>query len=202
MPGRHRLVLAFSALAAVHAVAAGQDLTRAEADSMEQKLVAIVTHAMVPARTGAASFQTSFTDREVNAFFKFNGKDALPTGVVNPQVTIASPGRIEARAIVDLDAVRLSEKRSMLDPLNLLLRGKVEVTAAGFFRAAQGLGTLQLESATCAGITIPKSLLQELVTYYTRSPDMPGGFNLDKPFALPANLREVRTQRGAATVIQ
>jgi hypothetical protein len=202
MPGRIRLVLALCALAAVQTSAAGQDLTRAEADSMEHKLVAIFGRATIPPRAGAAPLQTSFTDREVNAFFKFNGKDALPTGVVNPQVTIPSPGRIEARAIVDLDAVRLSEKRSLIDPLNLLLRGTVEVRAAGFFRAAQGVGTLQLESATCAGITIPKSLLQELITYYTRSPDLPAGFNLDKPFALPANIREVRTQRGAATVIQ
>jgi hypothetical protein len=45
-------------------------------------------------------------------------------------------------------------------------------------------------------------LLQELVTYYTKSAEMPDGFNLDKPFDLPANIRQVEIQRGACTVVQ
>ena len=49
---------------------------------------------------------------------------------------------------------------------------------------------------------MPKALLQELVTYYTRSPELPNGFDLDKPFDLPANIRQVELQRGACTVVQ
>ena len=49
---------------------------------------------------------------------------------------------------------------------------------------------------------VPKSLLQELVSYYSRTADTPEGVSIDKPFELPANIREVQIQRGAATIIQ
>ena len=40
---------------------------------------------------------------------------------------------------------------------------------------------------------IPKSLLQELVSYYTQSPDMPNGVNLDAPFELPAQIQRIES---------
>jgi hypothetical protein len=45
-------------------------------------------------------------------------------------------------------------------------------------------------------------LAQELLLFYTRSPDRPDGFQFDQPFALPANIRSVSVERGAVTVIQ
>jgi hypothetical protein len=44
--------------------------------------------------------------------------------------------------------------------------------------------------------------LQELVSYYSRTPEMPDGISLDKPFVLPAAIQTVETRRGAATVVQ
>jgi hypothetical protein len=73
---------------------------------------------------------------------------------------------------------------------------------AGTVRAAGGMGELTLETATLAGIPIPPSLLQQLVSYYTRSPDAPEGFRLDEPFPLPANITAVETFPGAAIVQQ
>jgi hypothetical protein len=61
---------------------------------------------------------------------------------------------------------------------------------------------LQLERATLAGVTIPKSLLQQVVSYYTRTPDTPQGFDIDKPFELPSKIQSVETARGQATVVQ
>jgi hypothetical protein len=108
---------------------------------------------------------------------------------------------LTGRAIVDLDAVRTSEKRGWLDPASYL-RGTVEVFVSGILQTSNGKGTFQLESATMGSLPVPKSLLQELVSYYSRTPDLPGGFDLDKPFELPANIREVEIQRGAATIVQ
>ena len=125
----------------------------------------------------------------------------MPVGVNNARVVIDQGGKLQARAIVDLDAVRKSQKRTMLDPMNLLF-GTVEVAATGTLQASGGRGTFALESATLGAVPIPKVLLQELVTYYTKSPELPEGFNLDKPFDLPANIRQVEIQRGALTVVQ
>jgi hypothetical protein len=183
------------------ALSASQELTKPEADSMGKKLTAILDRGARPPAKNPKPLRTSFSEREANAYFKYYGPEFMPVGVVNPRVVIDQGGRVKANAVVDLDAVRKSQARSMFDPMNLLF-GSVEVAASGTLQASGGRGTFQLESATLGSVPIPKSLLQELVTYYTRSPEMPQGFNLDKPFDLPANIRQVDIHRGAATVVQ
>jgi hypothetical protein len=179
-----------------------QDLTHREADSMEQKLAAVEARSGArPARSIGAPVRTAFSEREINAYLRFKGQDLLPKGVVDPQVVIVGDRRVSGRAIVDLDAVRTSKERTWLDPA-AYLSGLVEVRATGLLHTADGKGTFQLESATVGTLPIPKSLLQELVSYYSRSSELPGGFELDKPFELPAGIREVEIQRGTATVIQ
>jgi hypothetical protein len=44
--------------------------------------------------------------------------------------------------------------------------------------------------------------LQELLTYYSRTPEDPDGINMDAPFELPAQIREIRVAPGAATIVQ
>ena len=205
MIGRVRFFTALGVLCAMAGLSAMQQaLTRREAQSMDQKLLAVVKNAETAkgSKTAAVrSWRTTFSEREVNAYLKFNAKEQLPKGVVDPQITIAGERRVMGRAIVDLDAVRTAKDRGWLDPA-AYLSGSVEVRATGLLVTSSGTGTFQVESATVGGLPIPKSLLQELVSYYSRSPDLPGGFDLDKPFELPANIREVEIQRGAATVIQ
>lgn len=180
---------------------ATQELTRKDASSMEQKLVAIATRGSVPVVANHAPVRTTFTEQEVNALFQYSQLVQMPAGVVNPRLSIADGGLLTGRAIVDLDAIRKSKERSMLDPLSYVT-GSVEVTAIGTLKTANGQGTFDLQSATLGGISIPKSLLQELVSYYSRTPDTPNGFSLDKPFVLPAAIQAVETRRGAATVVQ
>src|SRR5215469_14121909 len=95
--------------AVVTVVRAEQDLTRADGDRMAQKLAAIEARGSTPLRRDSPALRTSFTDREVNAYFRYNGKERLPPGVLDPQVTIGAQNRIDARAVVDLDAVRKSQ---------------------------------------------------------------------------------------------
>jgi hypothetical protein len=186
------------------ALQARQALTRTEADSMQQKLAAILSRGLPAPKgktVGTAPVRTSVTEREVNAYLRYNGQVHVPVGVVDPQVTIVGPDELAGRAFVDLDAVRKSKERTVLDPL-AYVSGTMELRAAGKLHAANGVGVFQLESATLGGVTIPNALLQELVSYYSRTPEMPEGVQLDKPFELPANIRAIEIQRGAATIIQ
>jgi hypothetical protein len=185
------------ALAMTAGSVAGQDTLRADADVMEKKLISIAQRGAKPLKQ-APMLRTAFTDREVNAYFKVKGPEFLPTGLVNPELFIEDGDRVRARATVDLDAAM---KPSLLNPLSWI-GGTTEVTAVGVVRAADGKGVLQIENATLAGISIPKTVLQQLVSYYTRTPETPQGFDLDKPFALPSNIRSVETKRGNATVVQ
>jgi hypothetical protein len=177
--------------------------TRMAALSMEQKLMAIAARGGLP--EGAAPLprqRTSFTEREVNAYFEVFGPEFLPEGVVDPRVTIQEGGRIGARAIVDLDRALRPQERGWLDPL-AWLRGQVEVVSTGVLsNAGEGRGVLNIETATLNGVTIPISLLQTIVGFYTSTPEQPNGFQLGQPFELPSGIRSVESTSGRATVVQ
>jgi hypothetical protein len=180
---------------------ATQAPSRQDAASMEQKLAVIAARGTATPKASLPPMRTSFTEQEVNALFQYSQLVQMPAGVVNPRLTIADGGLLTGRATVDLDAIRKSKERGFLDPLSYVT-GSVEVTAIGTLKTANGQGTFDLQSATLGGVSIPKSLLQELVSYYSRTPETPNGFDLDKPFVLPAAIRTVETRRGAATVVQ
>jgi len=187
--------------AASAATLMAQDTSKADAARMETKLATINQRAAATRPQQPSPLKTPFTDREVNAYFKINGPGFLPEGLGPPELAIDDGGRVHAKAIVDLDAALKPKQRSFFDPLSWL-SGKTEVTAAGVVKAVDGKGTLQLETATLGGVSISKSLLQQLVSYYTRTPETPEGFDIDKPFELPAKIRSVEIARGRATIVQ
>jgi hypothetical protein len=82
------------------------------------------------------------------------------------------------------------------------LTGRLPVTAVGTLSTENGVGRFQLESAAVSGVTVPKAVLQELLSYYSRTPENPAGINMDDPFALPARIREIKVGQGTAVVIQ
>src|SRR6185312_6908278 len=87
------------------------------------------------------------------------------------------------------------------DPLGYLT-GMLPLTASGVLTTENGMGRFQLESAEISGVTIPKGLLQELLSYYSRTPDNPAGINMDDAFELPARIREIKVAPGVATIVQ
>ena len=181
--------------------AAGQELTRTEAASMEKKIAAILERGNRSPAPAVQPLRTPISEREVNAYLQFSPQAQMPVGLVRPRITISDGGALEGRAFVDLDAIRKSKPRGVFDPLNLM-GGSVEAALTGRLFAANGKGVFQLKTATLGGVAIPKSVLQEIVQYYTRTVDHPNGVDLDSPFDLPARIRQVDVQRGAATIIQ
>jgi hypothetical protein len=145
--------------------------------------------------------RTSITEAEVNGYLQHYATADLPEGVVAPSVTIVGDGRLSGRATVDLDKVRTSRERGWLDPAGYLT-GKLPVTAAGILHTRDGVGRFELQSATVGGVEVPKVVLQELVSYYSRTPDDADGIDLDAPFDLPAAIREIQVGKGIAYVIQ
>ena len=184
------------ALATLHA---GGAVSKRDADALREKVAAINAHAGSGAKTGR---RTTVTENEVNGYLTYDSKEQLPAGVVEPSVTIIGGGRLSGRAVVDLDAVRQSKgSTSILDPVNYLT-GRLPVTATGTLTTQNGMGRFQLESAAVASVPIPKILLQEIVSYYSKSASMPSGIGLDDPFALPARIREIQVERGQAIIVQ
>ncbi len=176
-------------------------LSIADADRFVTKWAAVLARdAPTPSRR-RRDVQTVVTEPEVNAYLRFRAKDVVPPGVLDPYVFALGDGRLGAEAVVDLDAVRLSRERGMFDVAQLL-RGRVPVTATGVLRSRDGVFRFELEAATAAGFSIPKSLLQELVSFYSRTSSSPAGFDLDSAFELPAGIRQLTVQARKAIVVQ
>ena len=181
---------------------ADEPLSRAQADRFQAKLVQIEKNAATPVKRGApaAPRVIALADGEINSYLKFlagsgagrhRGSDPARRG--NRRVT--------GTAAVDLDAVRTQKKRTWSDPL-AYLSGRVPIAAQGTLTTANGVGRFTLDSAELSGVTIPKSLLQELLTYYSRSPERPDGINMDDPFQLPSAIKEIKVGVGNTTVVQ
>ena len=146
--------------------------------------------------------RTVVSEKEVNAYLNFEAGPQLPVGVVDPSIAILGAGRLSGRAVVDLDAVRASKNpTSLLDPM-FYLTGRLPVTATGVLRAAEGTGQFELQSATVGGLPIPKLVLQEIVSHYSRSDANPDGLDLEVPFLLPSRIREIVVERGQAIIVQ
>jgi hypothetical protein len=195
------LTVASFAFAAVGVAAHAQSPSLADADAMQTKLTRVQAAAESPRVPGAAPLRTSFSEREINAYFEHYGESFLPAGIAKPRATLLDGGRIVARAIVDLDAVRRARERSPFDPL-AYLTGALEVVATGTIAGSGGQGIIRFESATAAGVTVPKALAQELLLFYTRTEERPRGFQFDEPFPLPARAQSVSAARGSITVTQ
>jgi hypothetical protein len=184
-------------------VAAADLYTRADSTSMRLKIERIVqVERAAPRRQAPAGLTTQLTQREVNSYLRYDLAAQVPVGIAEPVITIVGQGRLLGEALVDLDAVsRANPPKGFFDPMRLLT-GRLPVRIEGVLVTSRGQGRFSLETASIAGVPVPKSVLQTLVSHYSKSHDNPGGVSLDDPFALPAAIREIRVEPGRAVVVQ
>src|SRR5690606_6592617 len=193
------LALVLSILAALPSPA--QEPSPALADGARDKIEAIAAAGERSRAPNALPIRTALTEAEIEAYLRVHGPDVLPQGITEPKLVIGSERLVRARAIVDLDAVRRARPRGWRDPL-AYIAGSVEVIASGRIVAEDGFGRAELESATVAGVSVPRSVVHELVRFFSTSEERPEGIDLDRPFELPANIKRVLVERGRVTVVQ
>ena len=169
-------------------VTAADVLTPQLADAFEKKIILVQKQAE---RESAKPRSTAFTQAETNSYLKYKAGDLLPTGLTQPELTIIGAGRVSGTAVVDLDIVRRKQgSGGWLDPTSYLT-GKLPVTASGRIVTWDGKGKFELERAEISGVTIPKSLLAQMVNYFTRTADNPKGSSIDDIFELPAEIQRI-----------
>jgi len=193
-------VVASVALCTGIALVAQGHLSQQDSTRFQAKLAAITQYAQTPPGK-ATPRSTQLTDTEVNSYLKYGAGSQIPVGIVDPTLNALGEGHVSGKALVDLDAVRKQKKRTWTDPMNYL-SGMLPLTASGVLTTQNGVGRFQLDSAQISGVPIPKTFLQELLSYYSKTPENPAGINLDDPFALPARIREIRVASGITTVVQ
>jgi hypothetical protein len=199
-----RLVSVLALASVILAGQAGKEasaISKAHGDRFQQKLTRIVDFGNAPKTKTRATQSTQITDLEVNSYLRFNGKDQVPVGIVDPTLQAMGDGRVSGRAVVDLDAVRKQKQRGWLDPV-AYLTGRLPITARGKLTTENGVGRFELESAEISGVTIPKTFVQELLSFYSKTSEDPDGINMDDPFKLPAKITQIRVGTGSAMVVQ
>ena len=176
-------------------------LSKVHGDRFQTKLEKIVAVGNTPRSAKRPTQSTVVSDVEVSSYLRYNAEAQVPVGIVEPLLNAHGEGIVSGRAIVDLDAVRKQKERGWLDPMGYLT-GRLPLTARGRLTTQNGVGRFVLESAEISGVTVPKTLVQELLSFYSRTPEDPDGINMDDPFELPAQIREIRVAPGTATIIQ
>ena len=179
-------------------VTAAANLTPQLADAFETKVQLVQKNA----DEGPKPLSTSFTETETNSYLKYKAGGLLPTGLTEPVLTMEGQGRVSGTAIVDLDVVRQKQSSGgWFDPTSYLT-GKLPVAAAGKVVTADGKGRFELERAEISGLPLPKSLLEQLVRFFTRTAGNPKGSSVDDTFNLPAAIRRIDVGKGTFSVHQ
>lgn len=174
-------------------------ISQAEAGQFHQKMLLIIQQSEKPSTTAR---RTTFSQGEVNSYLVFRFGETLPVGVTEPSVEIIGEGRLGGRAVVDLDVVRKTKSSGgWFDPM-AYLTGRLPVTATGVLTTKDGVGRFALERAYVSGVPIPKTFLQEIVSYYSRNEQQPKGISLDQAFELPARIQRIDVEPGRAVVLQ
>jgi hypothetical protein len=174
-------------------------LSKQEGDQLQRKIDEITKNGSA---SRVAPRKTPVTESELNSYLAFNLREKIPRGLTNPLVNMLGDGGLAGRVYVDLDEFkRQHQNAGFMDPLNYV-SGRVPVTARGILSTSNGRGQFKLGSAEILGVPLPKPIVQELVTFFSRTPEHPGGFNLDSPFDLPVKIRELTINRGEAIVVQ
>ena len=196
-----RLVLAsfvFVSLAA-GLFAAADPVTRRDAARLQAKIEKITKNG---SGKPAATARTPITEAELNSYLRYEMADRIPEGVKDPWVSILDENRLSGRAVVDLNQVAKSKRTgAMLDPWSLV-GGMLPLTVNGLLRTKNGVATFGVESVSISGVPVPNWMLQEIVSYYSKSSAAPQGVSIEQPFALPAGIREIQLARGQAIVVQ
>lgn len=147
----------------------------------------------------AASGTLVVTERQVNSYVNLALAAKIPPALSDLRISLQKD-RLSARASLDLDQVKSKIPASAGAGLVALLSGSVPVELRGRLSSSEGTGRVDVEEALVGGVSLPPSLLAQIVSQSTRSEKRPGGFDILEPFPLPFTARRLRLEAGRALV--
>lgn len=169
-------------------------LSWAEADSLGRKLEAMEKRPRGPRPRGPET--VSITEGELNSYLNLSLGARMPPGLTDVEVRLLDGGRIDAKGEVDMGQVRQRVQASAFNPITYL-SGRLPVEVKGRLLTPQdGFGSLEFEEIRLGPLTLPSQMLAQWVSSFSRSPESPDGFDVQRPFRLPYGLRRGRIQTG------
>jgi hypothetical protein len=139
------------------------------------------------------------TEKQLNSYVNLALAEKIPPALSGLELHL-DRDRLGARGLLDLDRVKSKIPPGTGAGLLAFLSGSVPVELRGRFSSTDGQGRLEVEEALVAGISLPPSLLAQIVSQSTRSEKRPQGFDILAPFPLPYTARRLRLEPGRALV--
>lgn len=171
---------------------------QSESDEIEGIIEEIVANAF--SSSDVAKYYDA-TQSSINSFFHFKGSDFLPHGVHGLKCELLGEGRVFANVTVGVEEVLSRVESDVLGVLRFL-KGHVEISVMFSVSAEKRIGQVTLESVRIGSIAIPSSILVTLIRSYTRSDEVPNGFDLESRFSLPHGLERMQVDKGVVSVVQ
>lgn len=145
---------------------------------------------------------TRFSEAEFNSILTNQITEWIANGISEPQVRLLGNGRFSLRVLVDIDEFKRRRKRQQNSgPLNFF-SGKMPALVRGDLITNDGKGQFKLQSTEVNGIPLPRALALELLSTHTKTRRRPEGFDIEKPFDLPAKIRQLQINPAEIVVIQ
>ena len=132
------------------------------------------------------------TEEEANAYLLYCVSEHLPEEVTEPWVRF-SQDQVQGGAMLDMKLLQTHLGESTLLKY---LEGEVPVEILARVRAEGGVGQVELESVTLAGVPLPQTLIEQLLSDAAKSPALPEGVRLNDVFPLPYGLTSARFRTG------
>ncbi len=172
------------------ALSATSSLSREKGRAAASKLERISSEAMDSGET------ITLTQDEINSFLRYDYPE-MPEGVRDLQVQLLKDTGV-AHAFVDLSKLQGSVEGSFATFWLAAFRGERELKATCRYTSADGQAVVELESAELDGRSIPKPILDWLVS--TVLAEHIEGVELGRPTPLPHKLRQIRVEPGKAVI--
>ena len=140
---------------------------------------------------------TVLTAREWNAYLNEGGVH-LPEGLSRMRI-VSEPGIAHGEAEIDFDTLTANRTRS--NPLLYLFTGRHRVNVNAHLQAANGIGTVHVDSVFFDGVEIPRLALEYFASRYLR-PKYGDAVGLDSRFALHHRIDTAIVGNNEVTITQ
>ena len=137
------------------------------------------------------------TEGELNSYVNLSLAGEIPPEVSDLELRLQQ-GHLGASALVDLDLLREKLPEGGPGAILSMLSGTVPVELEGRLESAEGRARIVLETILIGGVSLPPSLLAQIVSFATRNDARPEGLDIGAPVALPWTARSIRLEPGRA----
>jgi hypothetical protein len=137
------------------------------------------------------------TEGELNSYVNLSLAGEIPPEVSDLELRLQQE-HLGASALVDLDRLRDKLPEGGPGAILTMLSGTVPVELEGRLESAEGRVRIELETILIGGVSLPPSLLAQIVSFATRNDARPEGLDIGAPVPLPWTARSVRLEPGRA----